>query len=570
MVECRTTNMGNTSTVPHERCLSSKASGVLPHDEEECKLGPCSSFRLVNRITVQKQWYVTEIRFYVDDACTQAIHGVPFSAGYCSTCECKNATGYWGGCTPELAFDGHVPYFDPGGKLAAGTAWISQCGNSGKCGSGKTWLGVHTDGIVNVRCIRIMQSGDKKHAASEVALEAFDRSSGTWIAVSEWAGVELGRWVPLIVQRACSNLLDCLDKGAARGLPGQCVCTCFQGFTGLSCQYCAVGYEGYPDCRSRYRQSDGWRLMALEVPLSKTWHVSDMTLHTDLSCSDESKLSLSSIQEFLGSYDGKGEGDLALGPERVFDAAGEATTWISSKCAGDDLESCPNGAPWVGVRLSGSKAVSCVRLRQGHSDFAVDSIALDLWNSSGVSGGYWYRVRSWTNILLERQADGYSQLRLVCNDGIPVGTEILQNCDTEKLPWESCEAWCREGYSGMPETFLCWDTYAFRGVLPTCEPVECTQGIPSGEGVSVDECLGKKTDERCKATCGSGFVGASVSYFCSPDGTWREERTGATGVMPACTEGITPLTETVSQAIHTEPNLLHRILIGLLVALKLA
>merc|ERR1712046_406210 len=188
---------------------------------------------------------------------------------------------------------------------------------------------------------------------------------------------------------------------------------------------------------------------------------------------------------------------------------GEQTSWISSKCPGDDVESCPNGAPWIGVRLNFAKAVRCVRIWQGHADFASERIALDLWDQNG-GNGYWYRVRSWSSVLKER-VGGYSNLRLVCNDGIPLGNEILHNCDTEKLPWESCEAWCREGFSGTPETFLCWDAYAFRGVLPACEAKECTQGIPSGEGVSVDDCLGKKTDERCQATCGSGFIGTSVN-----------------------------------------------------------
>merc|ERR1712100_75516 len=126
----------------------------------------------------------------------------------------------------------------------------------------------------------------------------------------------------------------------------------------------------------------------------------------------------------------------------------------------------------------------------------------------------------------------------VCNDGMPVGNAILHNCDQDKLPWESCQAWCREGYTGASQTFLCWDEYAFRGVLPACEAKECTQGVPSGEGVSVDECLGIKTDQTCTATCGSGYIGDSINYFCAPDGNFREERTGQYGSAPACTEGL--------------------------------
>merc|ERR1719272_985268 len=143
----------------------------------------------------------------------------------------------------------------------------------------------------------------------------------------------------------------------------------------------------------------------------------------------------------------------------------------------------------------------------------------------------------------------YTSLRLVCNDGMPVGREILHDCDTDKLPWESCTAYCREGYAGDPQEFMCWDAYAFRGVLPACEARECTRGVPSGEGVSVDDCLGKKTNEKCEAFCGAGFQGKNVRYFCSPDGRWREERTGQFGVMPACIEGFAPLME----ASHAVP-----------------
>jgi len=364
----------------------------------------------------------------------------------------------------------------------------------------------------------------------------------------------LGKWVPLIVPRICNDLLDCMGKGSAKGLPGSCVCTCLLGYAGTQCESCDVGYEGYPECRTQRRISDGWRIQALEVPHGKTWHVADVTFHTDFECSSESQVRKSIIQQYIGSYDGTGDGDLALGPERAFDSEGVSTTWISSRCSDNEVQNCPNGAPWIGVRLSDAKAVVCVRIYQGHTDFAVDSVALDLWNGTGIDGGYWHRVRSWTGVLQERVIEGtamsgYSSLRLVCNDGLPTGNELMHNCDTEKQPWESCQAWCREGYSGPMQTFLCGDDFAFRGILPACDPKECTSGIPAGEGVSVDDCLGKTTGERCQASCGSGYVGSEVNYVCGTDGSWREERTSQFGVSPACLEGIAALEVTSSWAM---------------------
>merc|ERR1712070_940784 len=132
---------------------------------------------------------------------------------------------------------------------------------------------------------------------------------------------------------------------------------------------------------------------------------------------------------------------------------------------------------------------------------------------------------------------------------------LMHNCDADILPWESCRAWCREGYAGSSQTFLCSDDYSFRGVLPTCTAKECIRGIPSGPGVSVDDCLGKTTDQKCEATCGVGYRGSPVDYVCAADGYYREERSGQVDVVPACIEGIPTIVEAAdSRASLLIPN----------------
>merc|ERR1719313_2293044 len=125
--------------------------------------------------------------------------------------------------------------------------------------------------------------------------------------------------------------MDCEGKGTVRGLPSSCVCDCQVGYAGKRCQYCDVAYEGYPECRPRRQWSSKWRLMALNVPPLKVWHVADVTLHTDRTCTEDSMVALTSIAKRTGSYSG------LLGPERAFDEEGAGTTWISSQCAGSDI-----------------------------------------------------------------------------------------------------------------------------------------------------------------------------------------------------------------------------------------
>mmetsp|Transcript_107088 Transcript_107088/g.185283 ORF Transcript_107088/g.185283 Transcript_107088/m.185283 type:complete len:1645 (+) Transcript_107088:82-5016(+) len=527
-VECRRTDDGSVVTPMY--C----SEDMKPRGGKPCELRYCSSFRLVNRIAVARSWQVIELKFFVDDACQQMVNGRPFSGDYCRECECKNATGVWGTCGAQLAFDGHVPYRAQDGQLAAGTAWISECGQKRRCAARGTWIGLHLEIIGSIRCVKIMQSGDVNHQARELTLEVWDSNSNSWSPITEWAGIGGGKWIQMVVPQACTDLITCKGHGTVEGLPGDCACTCFEGYAGANCEYCITGYYGFPDCQLRPTHSKGWRLVALENTPSGTWHLSEVAINTDVTCNPAATVTRENIREYIASS--ASEDEDILRPERAFDAEGERTTWISQKCS----DCGTRGELWIGVFLYNVSQVNCIMIKQGYPNFAVDSIALERWQNTTDGVGEWHRVRKWGGIL-QKSVDREFNLRLVCDEGLPpTSGNIEHDCSTEQLPWQSCTVVCRSGYMGNPAIFVCKDDFVLSGVMPQCAPKECTKGMPAGPGVTIDDCMGRRTDERCIASCSSGWTGAPLGYICKEDGTFREERTGRSGgyFAPTCNEGI--------------------------------
>lgn len=160
-----------------------------------------------------------------------------------------------------------------------------------------------------------------------------------------------------------------------------------------------------------------------------------------------------------------------------------------------------------------------------------------MWN-----GSYWIRVREWPNLIAQGTAagallgipTGHVHMRIICDERMPVGLNTESDCAMNLLPWETCEARCKQGYQGSTSVFLCDDQYAFTGTLPTCVPMECTNGLPLAPEVDAVECLGIRTKETCFARCGDGFYGDPKSYICTVDGSLREARSRSFGVLPSC------------------------------------
>eukprot|EP00928_Gymnodinium_smaydae_P032752 TRINITY_DN2363_c0_g2_i1.p1 TRINITY_DN2363_c0_g2~~TRINITY_DN2363_c0_g2_i1.p1 ORF type:complete len:1495 (-),score=195.61 TRINITY_DN2363_c0_g2_i1:117-4601(-) len=501
---------------------------VRPALEKWCKLEPCASHRIVNLVAVRRSWHVVEVGLYVDEDCSQKIEGEPFAAGACEACFCRNATGSWGSCGPELAFDDHVPYRASDGSLQAGTAWISACGAQMQCSPGEAWVGLHVNNNNDVRCVRFMQIGDADHLATDVALDAWDIVTATWKTVAEWSGLQGGRWETLLVPRLCSSTLDCSDHGRVVGIPGRCSCICSKGYRGVNCELCAPGFEGYPNCTVQQTASEKWRVVAASAAPGGQWHVADISLHSSLLCDEASLISSDVILDFP-AYAGPGS---TLEAARVFDAA-RRTVWAAD-CGGGP--SCAEDA-WVGVQFQDATRIRCLRFLQGSGGYAVDKVVLEMWSSS-----QWIHVKHFSNLIARgRDAGarsgmptGHVSLRVVCDDGRPIGAHTTSDCGADMQPWDRCSASCEEGYAGTSTAFVCDDTYTFHGVLPDCLPNECVSSPEWTQEVDAADCIGKKTQELCTATCAEGLFGEPVSYICTSDGSLRQAGSLDPEVVPVC------------------------------------
>jgi len=113
-----------------------------------------------------------------------------------------------------------------------------------------------------------------------------------------------------------------------------------------------------------------------------------------------------------------------------------------------------------------------------------------------------------------------------CTGGAPSGVGVTDDC-SGKGTGENCTASCGAGYTGTPETFTCQSTAYFNGTVPTCTPQQCTQPTPN-EAFEFSACEGKTTNQKCIVGCAAGYSGATSEYTCSTSGSF-------TGSEPTCT-----------------------------------
>lgn len=270
------------------------------------------------------------------------------------------------------------------------------------------------------------------------------------------------------------------------------------------------------------------------------WHVADLSFYTDRECAEASRIPSESILRHESSdglrYEAS-DGDTNESSNEshlAFDEEGDATVW-EVECSSTTCTAGSN-ATWLAVHLAGPASVGCLRLLQGEEDFRVDTFALDFWlpAASGEGAGVWERVRVWHDVRGLSQNMGESHLQVVCNENYPTGVGLTHDCQGTVLPWGTCTAFCRPGYAGPTAEYMCLESYEFHGSAPICEPMPCTEGIPSDKEVSSEQCLGLRTYDRCTATCALGYRGSPLEYVCEADGVLREVTTLMENRVPVC------------------------------------
>lgn len=85
---------------------------------------------------------------------------------------------------------------------------------------------------------------------------------------------------------------------------------------------------------------------------------------------------------------------------------------------------------------------------------------------------------------------------------------------------ESCSSHCLPGYIGRVLDYVCHSGTLQGSPPPSCEPAECTMGIPTGLGMQ-STCVGTRTGEPCEAWCMDGYEVSSGSGNCTCEDTGR-------------------------------------------------
>eukprot|EP00931_Biecheleriopsis_adriatica_P094073 TRINITY_DN6777_c0_g1_i4.p1 TRINITY_DN6777_c0_g1~~TRINITY_DN6777_c0_g1_i4.p1 ORF type:complete len:1438 (-),score=282.09 TRINITY_DN6777_c0_g1_i4:261-3965(-) len=91
---------------------------------------------------------------------------------------------------------------------------------------------------------------------------------------------------------------------------------------------------------------------------------------------------------------------------------------------------------------------------------------------------------------------------------------------------EFCIVTCADGYTGVPERYVCEASGQLVGSLPACSPTPCTYNLPTGVGV-VHDCDGVGTDSKCSASCGEGYEANASEFTCHSSGNFK-------GTVPTC------------------------------------
>lgn len=75
---------------------------------------------------------------------------------------------------------------------------------------------------------------------------------------------------------------------------------------------------------------------------------------------------------------------------------------------------------------------------------------------------------------------------------------------------ERCVIQCNSGYEGDPVDATC-DAGNLTGGTPNCTGVACSKNVPYGTGLNVTDCGGKTTGEYCTVECKAGFQPVGVT-----------------------------------------------------------
>eukprot|EP00927_Polykrikos_kofoidii_P058419 TRINITY_DN5292_c0_g1_i2.p1 TRINITY_DN5292_c0_g1~~TRINITY_DN5292_c0_g1_i2.p1 ORF type:complete len:1627 (+),score=208.47 TRINITY_DN5292_c0_g1_i2:341-4882(+) len=104
-------------------------------------------------------------------------------------------------------------------------------------------------------------------------------------------------------------------------------------------------------------------------------------------------------------------------------------------------------------------------------------------------------------------------------------TGVVDDCVDGSLVVEGdvCSAMCAGGYSptaggqSIVQWRCAWNAATRQATLvgndPSCEPVDCLYGLPTGSGVESD-CVGTRHNATCTASCRPGFVGSPTVFRC--------------------------------------------------------
>ncbi|CAE8666735.1 unnamed protein product [Polarella glacialis] len=117
----------------------------------------------------------------------------------------------------------------------------------------------------------------------------------------------------------------------------------------------------------------------------------------------------------------------------------------------------------------------------------------------------------------------------VCTEGVPSGTGVNSSDCGAIVSGEECVVFCRAGFEGASEIFLCGLDGILDGTVPGCSPRQCSTGsLPSAPELDLHLCSGKTAGQWCTISCVAGFEVAQGFFTCQEDGQF-------TGSAPTCT-----------------------------------
>eukprot|EP00927_Polykrikos_kofoidii_P055480 TRINITY_DN4972_c0_g1_i6.p1 TRINITY_DN4972_c0_g1~~TRINITY_DN4972_c0_g1_i6.p1 ORF type:complete len:793 (+),score=78.86 TRINITY_DN4972_c0_g1_i6:62-2440(+) len=204
----------------------------------ECRAAPKSVWRLVAEETTLRGWWVNEVKFYRDSACSKQVPSsqirLIFDRGPAGTSKREPITAFDGNMdnfwrAPCIADDS---YDLCGCKTYAGEGWSYELGRCmpntktngrgeeacvermmandttigppegvGGCPAGAAFLGVHFDQPVEVGCMRIKQFGSVAFSTKALSLHVLELKG--WRAVKSWSKLVPGDWSSLTISTGC-------------------------------------------------------------------------------------------------------------------------------------------------------------------------------------------------------------------------------------------------------------------------------------------------------------------------------------------------------------------------------